>query len=202
MVMRNKKIRIAVQNKGRLMEPSLSYLRQCGLKFTTGGRNLIVECENYPIEILFVRNSDIPQYIKYNVADFGIIGKNLLLENNEKYEIIKSLNFGICSLVIAAPDNSKIASLKDLEDERIATSYPNALRNILKSRKINASIIEIQGSVEICPALDLSDAIFDITQTGKTLKENGLKIIENLFSSQAVLIKNLNSNPQYEDLFL
>lgn len=202
MAMKNRKIRIAVQNKGRLMEPSLSYLRQCGLKFTPNDRSLIVECENFPIEILFVRNSDIPQYIKYNVADFGIIGKNLLLENNEKYEIIKPLNFGICSLVIAAPGNSKIASLRDLEDERIATSYPNTLRNILKSRKINASIIEIQGSVEICPALDLSDAIFDITQTGKTLEENGLKIIEKLFESQAVLIKNLNSNPQYEGLFV
>lgn len=198
----NNKVRIAVQNKGRLMEPSLAYLKKCGLKFAANGRNFIVPCKNSEVEILFVRNSDISEYVCYGVADFGIVGKNVLMEKENNLKTVKKLNFGKCSMVIAVPRESKIASLKDLDHERIATSYPRILKEFLKKRGISASIIEIQGSVEICPSLGLADAIFDITQTGRTLKENGLQAIEKVADSQAVLIQNPNSNLSYENLFV
>lgn len=198
----NKKIRIAIQNKGRLMEPSLAYLKACGLQFTEIARQLVARCENNNIELLFVRNSDIPEYVKYGVADYGIVGQNVLLEKRSEVEVIKKLGFGRCDLVIAVPQNSKIQCLSELDHERIATSYPNILRTVLRKKSVSASIIEIQGSVEICPFLGLADAIFDITQTGKTLNENGLRVIENVSSSQAVIIKKLNTNPNYENIFI
>lgn len=198
----NKPIRIAVQNKGRLMEPSLAYLKKCGLKFTENGRNLIVPCKNSDVEILFVRNSDIPEYVRYRVADFGIVGKNVLMEKGNNLKTVQELDFGKCSLVIAVPENSKIKTPADLDHERVATSYPRILKDFLKKQGVSASIIEIQGSVEICPALGLADAIFDITQTGRTLKENGLKVIEKVADSQTVLIQNPNSNLSYENLFV
>lgn len=198
----NNKIRIAVQNQGRLMDPSLEYLKSCGLKFSMEGRNLLLPCENRDIEILFVRSSDIPVYVKYGVADFGIVGENVLWEKAEDFVVVKKLDFGKCSLVIAVSKNSDITSLSELENERIATSYPNILRRLLKEKRLSASLIEIQGSVEICPALNLSDAIFDITQSGRTLEENGLKILAQVLDSQAVVIKNPNSKFEYEEIFL
>lgn len=198
----NRKMRIAVQNKGRLMEPSLAYLRSLGLRFEVDGRNLIVGCEDLEIELLFVRNTDIPEYVKYNVADFGIVGENVLMEKGGKYDVVKRLGFGKCSLVIAKPVLSSLAKLEELEHERIATSYPRILKNFLKERGIKAAVIEIAGSVEICPSLDLADAIFDITQSGETLRENGLIVMKKVLDSEAVLIKNINSKIQYEDLFL
>ena len=184
------------------MKPSLAYLKECGLKFAGNGRSLIVSCENADVELLFVRNSDIPEYVRYGVADFGIVGRNVLMEKENNLKIVKGLDFGKCSLVIATSKNSKINSLTDLDHERIATSYPRILKSFLKKRGISASIIEIQGSVEICPALGLADAIFDITQTGRTLKENGLRVIEQVADSEAVLIRNTNIDSNYEDLFV
>lgn len=198
----NAKIRIAIQNKGRLMEPSLEYLKKCGLKFKCSDRQLVVPCENFDIEILFVRNSDVPECVRYNVADYGIVGRNVLEERKDKFEILRTLDFGKCQLVIAVPKNSTIKKIQDLEHERIATSYPRILKAYLNKMKVSASIIEINGSVEICPALGLSDAIFDITQTGTTLRENGLVVMQKVADSEALLIKNPNSNPQYEDLFI
>lgn len=179
------KIRIAVQKKGRMQAQSLKFLKSLGLQFEKNGKKLIIPCKNAGVELLFVRNSDIPEYVKGEVADFGIVGENILREKNYKLEIIRKLGFGKCSLVIAAP--KKFTSL---EDERIATSYPNSLKSYLKTKKTNASIIEIKGSVEIAPSLNLADAICDITQTGKTLRENGLFRIEKIMDSQAVLIKS------------
>ncbi len=204
MKVQNNKIRIAVQSNGRLMEPSLEYLRSCGLKFSLGDRNLIVSCENMDMELLFVRNSDIPEYVKYGVADFGIVGENVLLEKEDNYTVIRRLDFGKCSLVIAVPESSEITSLKELEHERIATSYPKILKDFLRKKGLSASVIEIKGSVEICPQLNLADAILDITQSGKTLKENGLKVLERVTDSQAVIIKNAkfdNSITNYEKIF-
>lgn len=203
----NNKIRIAVQNGGRLMEPSLEYLRQSGLEFLFKERELLVSCtsrrlKDLEIELLFVRNSDIPEYVKYGVADFGIVGENVLMEKGEVFPIVKRLDFGRCSLVFAVPESSKISSLKALEHERIATSYPNILRKFLKKNGISASVIEIQGSVEICPNLNLSDAILDITQSGKTLEENGLKVLGKISDSSAVVIKNPNLKSTYEKIFL
>ncbi|MBT6068720.1 ATP phosphoribosyltransferase [Candidatus Peregrinibacteria bacterium] len=198
----NTRIRIAVQNKGRLMEPSLDYLRRCGLEFETEKRSLTAKCKNAEIELIFVRNKDITEYVKYDVADFGIVGQNVLMEKGQQFEVIRELGFGKCDLVVAIPNDSKVKSVSDLEHERIATSYPNTLREFLKKKKISASVIEIQGSVEICPSLGLADAVFDITQTGKTIEENNMKVLEKLASSEAVLIKNPNTKPQYEDMFL
>lgn len=188
--MKVNKIRIAIQKSGRLEAPSEKYLASLGLKFKKNGKNLIVPCRNSNIEILYVRNSDIPEYVKQCVAEFGIVGENILKERKTKLEIIKKLGFGLCSLVIAVPKNSQIKKIKDLEGERIATSYPNTLKKYLKENKINAVVIEIKGSTEIAPSLNLADAICDITQTGNTLKENNLRPITIIFKSEAVLIKN------------
>lgn len=170
------------------MQPSLDFLKKAGLKFELREQLLVMPCTNADIEILFVRCGDIPTYVEQNVADFAIIGENVLYEKQSNLEILERLSFGICSLVIAVPNNSNLTDVKELEGERIATSYPFTLKKFLRKKTTNAAIIEIKGSVEIAPALNLADAVCDITQTGGTLKENGLKIIEKLFDSQACLI--------------
>src|SRR3989339_1796987 len=145
---KNKKIRIAIQKRGRLMEPSLKFLRSLGLKTTADGSKLIGSCRNFDIELLFVRNGDIPQYVKYGVADYAILGENVLVEKKCKLSIIKRLGFGKCSLIIAVPKSSKVESIRDLAEERIATSYSNTLKEFLRGKGVNASMIEINGSVE------------------------------------------------------
>lgn len=184
-------IRIAIQKEGRLRNPSLEYLESLGLQFPKqNGRTLVVPCKNADAEILYVRHSDVPQYVQNGAADFAIVGDNVLYEKDFKIREVENLNFGKCSLVIAVPLDSSIQKIQDLEGERIATSYPNSLRKFLQKQKINAAIIEIRGSVEIAPALGLADAICDLTQTGNTLKENSLKPIETLFDSMAVFIES------------
>lgn len=189
--MKRDNIRIAIQKEGRMKIPSVEYLKSLGLQFPKkNGRTLVVPCKNAGVEIIYVRHGDIPQYIQNGAADFAIVGRNVLYENNCKLGELKKLNFGKCSLVIAVPINSSIQKAEELEGERIATSYPNSLRKFLQKQKINAAIIEIKGAVEIAPALGLTDAICDLTQTGKTLKENSLKPIETLFNSTAVFIES------------
>lgn len=189
--MKRNNIRIAIQKEGRLRNPSLEYLESSGLEFSKeNGRTLVVSCKNVDVEILYVRHSDIPQYVQNGAADFAIVGGNVLYEKNFKIKEIKKLDFGKCSLVIAVPLVSPIQKIQDLEGERIATSYPNSLRKFLQKQKINAAIIEIKGSVEVAPALGLADAICDLTQTGNTLKENALKPIETLFNSRALFIES------------
>lgn len=189
--MKPNNIRIAVQKEGWLRNPSLEYLESLGLEFSKeNGRTLVVLCKNAGIEILYVRHSDIPQYVQNGAADFAIVGGNVLYERNFKIKEIKKLDFGKCSLVIAVPLVSPIQKIQDLEGERIATSYPNSLRKFLQKQKINAAIIEIKGSVEVAPVLGLADAICDLTQTGNTLKENALKPIETLLNSAALFIES------------
>jgi len=189
--MKRNNIRIAIQKEGRLRNPSLEYLESLGLQFPKeNGRTLVVPCKNADAEILYVRHSDVPQYVQNGAADFAIVGGNVLYEKDFKIREVENLNFGKCSLVIAVPLDSSIQKIQDLEGERIATSYPNSLRKFLQKQKINAAIIEIRGSVEIAPALGLADAICDLTQTGNTLKENSLKPIETLFDSMAVFIES------------
>ena len=171
----------------------MDFLKSLGLKFEPNGSKLVNPCINgdklnVNVEVLYVRNSDIPQYVKYGVTDYGIVGENVLIEKKARLKIIKRLGFGKCKLIIAVPIKSKIKNVNDLSEERIATSYTNTLREFLKKEGINASMIEINGSVEICPLLNLSDAICDITQTGATLKENKLKVIEKIMDSEAVLV--------------
>lgn len=184
-------IRIAIQSSGRLKEASLSFLKSLGLEIDAeDNRNLVVPCKNAPIEIIYVRHRDIPQFVENGVVDFGIVGKNVLFELQSAVKQLSELDFARCSLVVAVPNNSNIKTFLDLEGERVATSYPNSLKKFLKSKLINAAVIELRGSIEAAIALGLADAVCDITQTGKTLRENGLAVIGEVFSSQAVLIKS------------
>ncbi len=193
----NKKIRIAIQKNGKLKDESLKLLESKGFKFDLeNGNTLIAPCKNADIEIIFVRHKDIPQYIQFGAADIGIVGYNILYEDIFKIEIIKKLGFGQCSLVIAVPKNSSFKKIEDLEEERIATSYPNSLKKFLKEKNISVALVPISGSVEITPKLNLSDAICDITQTGNTLIENDLIIIDKVLESEAVLIKSSFSDKQ------
>ena len=186
----NKNICIAVQSKGRLAEESLKFLASLGLCFKLDGRSYLVTCKNAPIDLVFLRDDDIPEYVAKGVVDFGIVGENVLLEKGFKLRVVQKLGFSICSLVIAIPENSKIQSILDLDGERIATSYPNLLKDFLNAKGLNAAIIKLKGSVEIAPAMNLADAICDLTQSGKTLVENKLKPIATVLESQAVLIQS------------
>ncbi len=189
--MKRKTIRIAIQKEGRLKGPSIKFLKSLGIEITdSNGRMLVVPCKNSNIEILYVRHGDIPRYVENSTADFAIVGDNILFENNFNVNKIKKLNFGKCSLVIAVPSSSHIRKIQELEGERIATSYPNSLRKFLREKNINASIVEIKGSVEVAPSLGLADAICDLVRTGNTLKENNLRPIEKIFNSVAVLIES------------
>lgn len=183
-------LRIAVQSNGRLAAPSLDYLRSLGLEFETNGRALVTPCANIAMDILHLRDDDIPEYVSREVADFGIVGENVLYEKKVRAKILKKLGFGRCALVIAVPENSTLKGISDLEGERIATTYPRILSDFLREQKINAAIIPIEGSVEIAPSLNLADAICDLTQTGKTLRENKLVPILTILESQAVFIES------------
>ncbi|MBI2638376.1 ATP phosphoribosyltransferase [Candidatus Peregrinibacteria bacterium] len=182
-------VRIAIQAKGKLAEPSLGFLLSLGLRFKPNGRNCIVTCENCPLDILFLRDDDIPDYVSRGIADFGIIGENVLLEKNARVKILKKLGFGTCSLVLAVPENSQISNVLELDGKSIATTYPNLLREYLRVERIETEIIPLKGSAEIAPNLNLSDAICDLTQTGRTLKENNLRLLTTILESQAILIQ-------------
>jgi ATP phosphoribosyltransferase len=186
----NKNIRIAVQSKGRLSEDSLKFLASLGLIFAQKERSFVATCSNAPVDLVFLRDDDIPQYVEKGVTDFGIVGENVLLEKSTNSRIVKKLGFSSCSLVLAVPIKSKIRSVLDLEGERIATTYPNLLKAFLLEQNIEAAIIKLKGSVEIAPALNLADAICDLTQSGRTLRENNLKIIATIMESQAVFIRS------------
>ena len=191
-----KTIQFAVQSNGRLTEPSLQYLRAAGLEFTSNGRTLITSCTNRDLNILYLRNADIPEYVSRGVADYGIVGENVLLEKGVRVTVRKKLGFGRCALVIAVPNDSLIRTVRDLDGERIATSYPRILNDFLKAQGINAAVIPIQGSVEIAPSVNLADAICDLTQSGETLRANNLRVLANIMDSEAVLISNqLIDNP-------
>lgn len=184
-------IRIAIQKKGRLKEQSLDFIRSLGFEVPPAGEHtFIVPCVDADVEILHVRNGDVPQYVMSGAADFGIVGGDVLYEDRFEVKVLRELGFGECELVVAVPNRSAIGEVADLEGERIATSYPNSLRKFLKKCDVNASIITIRGSVEIAPALDLADGVCDLTQTGKTLKENDLRIVATLRSFRATLIES------------
>ncbi len=182
--------RIAVQKSGRLSEPSLNFLYSQGLKFEPNGRNLVTPCDNHDVDILHLRDDDIPEYVCRSVVDYGIVGENVLYEKEVQVNVLKKLGFCPCSLVIAAPKDSEIKVLEDLEGERIATSHPHLLARFFEERKINGAIITIKGSVEVTPSLNLADAVCDITQTGRTLRENDLIPLLTVLESQAVLVES------------
>lgn len=195
------KIKLAIQKSGRLSEKSLELLEKCGIKLSNGDRKLKTEAKNFPIEILFLRDDDIPQYVEQGVADIGILGENEVWEKNKNVEIIEKLGFAGCKLSLAIPKDEDYTGLSFFNNKKIATTYPKILENFFKKNNINATIEEIGGSVEIAPGIGLANAIFDIVSTGSTLLMNGLKEVEVVTKSEAVLIGSSNLKlPQKEIL--
>lgn len=191
-----KRLIIGLQKSGRLQEGSLKLLRECGLKVDYREGQLKVVTNEYPAELLFLRNSDIPQYVADGVVDLGIVGSNILEEEETAVSVVLPLNFSKCRVSFAVPKNATIQSVKDLADKRIATSYPNTVRKFLEREGLTADIHTISGSVEIAPSLDLADAIADIVSTGNTLFQNGLREVFPFLTSEAVLIRGHNFDPE------
>lgn len=183
-----KTLKIAIQKSGRLNEKSVELLKNCGLSFENYKSSLISSVSNFPLEILFLRDDDIPEYVQDGIADLGIVGENVISETEVNVAHLQKLGFGKCTLKLAVQNNSDIVTIQDLEGKAIATSYPVILQKFLDKENIKAEVRTISGSVEIAPGLGLSDAIFDIVSTGGTLKSNGLKPFAEVLSSEAVLI--------------
>ncbi len=184
------KLKIAIQKSGRLHEDSVKLLKDCGIDVKNGINKLKTEAENFPLEIYFLRDDDIPQYVEDGVADIGIVGENVMYEKNKKAFIVEELGFGKCRLSIAVGRKDDYTGVGFLQGKRIATSYPNLVEKFLAEKGISAEIHEISGSVEIAPGIGLDDAIVDLVSSGSTLFMNGLKEVETVLKSQAVLIRN------------
>jgi ATP phosphoribosyltransferase len=180
-------LKIAIQKSGRLNEESLQILKDCGISINNGNDQLKAEASNFPLEILFLRNSDIPQYLIDGVVDAGIVGDNLLVEKGQNITVAEKLGFSKCRVSVAVPKNFQYNSIQDLNNLRVATSYPTTVLNFFKSKNISIDIHQISGSVEIAPNIGLSDAIVDIVSSGSTLFKNNLKEVEVILKSEAVL---------------
>ena len=192
-------IRLAIQKSGRLNNDSLTLLKDCGINIENGKDQLKTSATNFPVEVFFLRNGDIPQYLRDGVVDLAIVGENLLEEKGSDLEIIEKLGFSKCRVSIAFPKEVEFKSISDLNGKRIATSYPNTVKTFLKENNINAEIHIINGSVEIAPNIGLADAICDIVSSGSTLFKNNLKEVLLIAKSQAVLVKsNELTNDQIE----
>jgi ATP phosphoribosyltransferase len=181
------RLKIAIQKSGRLHDDSIKLLKEAGISINNGKDQLKAPATNFPVEIYYLRNGDIPKYLQDGVVDLAIIGENLLIEKGINIETVERLKFSKCRVSIAVPKGSEYKGLQDLENKRIATSYPNTLQSFLKSNRINAHIHVINGSVEIAPNIGLSEAICDIVSSGSTLFKNNLKEVETLLNSEAVL---------------
>lgn len=192
------KLKIALQKSGRLSENSLKLLEDCGIKFPNGGGKLLAEAKDFPLEVLFLRDDDIPQYVEQQVADIGIIGENVLLESQKQIDIIQKLGFSSCRLSLAVPKELNYSGLEYFNGKKVATSYPNVLSDYFQRQGFSAQIEFISGSVEIAPSIGLADAICDIVSSGSTLLSNGLKEVEKILESQAVMVvaPNLNTDKQ------
>jgi len=186
------KLKIALQKQGRLADGSTDLLRKCGIGFSNGLGKLRAEAADFPLEIYFLRDDDIPDYVADGVADIGIVGENVLAENPKAVDTIEKLGFGRCRLSLAVPKGFEYASLTDVAGRRIATSYPNILREFFTSRGVTADIHEISGSVEIAPSIGLADAVCDLVSSGSTLFSNGLREVETIMNSEAVLVARKN----------
>ncbi|HEY6953568.1 MAG TPA: ATP phosphoribosyltransferase [Bacteroidota bacterium] len=185
-------MKLAIQREGRITEESVSLLRATGLDFDIRSRALFSPCRNFALDILAVRDDDIPEYVQDCVSEFGIVGENIVVEKGATVEVVEHLGFGKCQLAICAPKLGPIRDLETLRGKRVATSYPKTVREFLQRNKITAQIVEISGSVEITPALDVADATCDIISTGSTARINGLEVIHTIMTSEAVLIANPN----------
>lgn len=184
------KLQLAVQKSGRLLNDSIQLLKECGIKINNGKGQLKAAAVNFPLEILYLRNGDIPKYLHDGIADIAIVGENTIIEKQKKVDIIQPLGFSKCKLCLATPKDAPYKDSKSLNGKRIATSYPNTLRTYLQKQDIQAHIHEISGSVEIAPNIGLADAICDLVSTGSTLFKNGLEQQETILKSEAVLAAN------------
>jgi ATP phosphoribosyltransferase len=194
------RLKIAIQKSGRLYEESVKLLKECGIDFNNSMNKLRTEATNFPLEILFLRDDDIPQYVADKVAAIGIVGENVIAEKKQKVKIMEQLGFGKCRLSIAVPKDKKYEGLKSLNGKRIATSYSHVLTAFLKKNKIKAEIHDISGSVEIAPGIGLAEAICDLVSSGSTLFSNGLKEVETVMKSEAALIANPGLNRQEREI--
>jgi ATP phosphoribosyltransferase len=189
-------LKIAIQKSGRLYEDSVKLLKECGIQLNNGQKQLKTTAENFPLEVYFLRDDDIPQYIFDGVADIGIVGENVLQEKAKNIELVYKLGFGKCRLSIAIPKGTDYQSSANLQGLKIATSYPVILNKFLTKKNVIAEIHEISGSVEIAPGIGLAEAICDLVSSGSTLFTNGLKEAEIILQSEAVLVANNNLSPE------
>ncbi len=188
------KLKIAIQKKGRLYEESIQLLKESGLNFKEGNNQLKIVVENFALEILLLRNSDIPQYVEDGIVDLGIVGENILIEQQVNYELVRKLGFATCRLCLAIPKSEDYKDPSTLSQKKIATSYPNTLRAYLTKNNIQAEIHTLSGSVEIAPNIGLADVVCDLVSSGTTLFNNGLREVETILNSEAVLIKSPKIN--------
>ena len=193
-------LRIAVQAKGRLYDETMSFLEESDIKLSPTKRTLLVQSTNFPLEVLFLRDDDIPQSVATGVADIGIVGENEFVEKGEDAEIIKRLGYSKCRLSLALPKDINYSGVQWIEGKKIATSYPHILSAYLAAQNVNAEIHVITGSVEVAPGIGLSDAIFDIVSSGSTLVSNSLKEVEVVMKSEALLIGNKSLDDQKQEI--
>ena len=193
-------LRIAVQSKGRLFEETMALLQEADIKIPSSTRILLVQSSNFPVEVLFLRDDDIPQSVANGVADLGIVGENEFVERNEDAEIVKRLGFSKCRLSLAIPKDVDYPGLSWFEGKKIATSYPGILERFMEKNGIQTDIHVITGSVEIAPGISLADAIFDIVSSGSTLVSNRLKEVEVVMKSEALLIGNKNLSEEKKEI--
>ena len=193
-------LRIAVQAKGRLYDETMNFLEESDIKLSVTKRTLLVQSTNVPLEVLFLRDDDIPQTVATGVADIGIVGENEYVERAEDAEIVKRLGFSKCRLSLAIPKNEVYEGLEWFEGKKIATSYPGILRNFLREKGVQADIHVITGSVEVSPGIGLADAIFDIVSSGSTLVSNRLKEVEVVLKSEALLIGNRHLSEEKQEI--
>jgi ATP phosphoribosyltransferase len=193
-------LKIAIQKSGRLNEESIQILKDCGISIDNGNDQLKAEATNFPLEVLFLRNSDIPQYLIDGVVDAAIVGDNLLVEKGKGIQIAQKLGFSKCKVSVAVPKTFEYNSIKDLDGLRIATSYPNTVTDYFNSFGLSVDIHQISGSVEIAPNIGLADAIVDIVSSGSTLFKNNLKEVEIILKSEAVLAVSPKINPENQRL--
>jgi len=190
------KLKIAIQKSGRLLDGSVKLLKDCGIELNNGVNKLRTEAYNFPLEVLFLRDDDIPQYVADGVADIGIVGENVVLEKCKAVDIVEKLDFAKCRLSIAIPKNDEYEGIKSLNGKKIASSYPVILQSFLDEHNISAEIHELSGSVEIAPGIGLANAICDLVSSGSTLFLNGLKEVEVMLRSEAVLISSGRLNDE------
>lgn len=196
----NDVLRLAIQSKGRLSEDSIQLIKECGIKLSNGVSKLKSPASNFPIEFLFLRDDDIPDYVADGVADVGIVGENVAVEKGKNIDVVKRMGFSKCRLSLALPKSTDYPGTSFFEGKKIATSYPKILGDYLREKNINADIHEISGSVEIAPGIGLADGICDIVSSGSTLLSNGLKEVEVIFKSEAILIGNQKLSPEKKNI--